>query len=79
MQGREHRFGIPRIILDPLVFTVRFTNSAAMSRGSRPSACIVRPQLCAALHASIATTVPPGSVPNHFRNSPFFMIDDHPP
>jgi len=44
------------------------TNSAAINRGSKPSACIVRPQQCAPPHASMPTTVPRGSVANQARN-----------
>jgi hypothetical protein len=36
---------------------------------------MVRPQQWAALHASIAITVPAGSVVSHFKNSTRFMAD----
>jgi hypothetical protein len=79
VQCREYRFGITRIVLDSLVFSV-WSNEFGGNEPGFETECLHRtPQLWAELHASIATTVPVGKVRNHFKNSPLFNIDDRLP
>jgi hypothetical protein len=74
MQRREHSLRISTVVLDALILSRQTLQQSGVAPSPTPALYVPN-----YVHASIATTVPAGSVRNHFKNSPCFKIDDRPP